>query len=75
MNSGSFKLMCGGQGVRTNGCGKYWIGDTRGMAVLATRATHDGSDFERRKRMATEQIGEPCRWESVEGEDSAVRHM
>ena len=71
MNTASFKLMCRGQGVRTNGCGTYWIGDTRGMAVLATPATHDGSDFERRKRMATEQIGEPCHWESAEKENSA----
>jgi hypothetical protein len=45
------------------------------MAVLATRATHNGSDCERKKRMATEQIGEPCRWESAEGENSAVRDM
>lgn len=42
------------------------------MAVLATPATHDGSDFERRKRMATEQIGEPCHWERAEEENSAL---
>jgi hypothetical protein len=62
MNTGSFTLMCGGQGIRTSGRSTYWIGDTRGMAVLATRATYDESDFKRRKRMATEQIGEPCQW-------------
>lgn len=67
MNTGSFKLMCRGQGVRTNGCGTYWIGNARGMAVIATGVAHDGSVFARKKRMATEQIGEPCHWESAEG--------
>lgn len=69
MNTASFKLMCRGRGVRTNGCGTYWVGDTGGRAVLATPSTHDGSDFERKKRMATEQIGEPCNWERAEEEN------
>jgi hypothetical protein len=74
MNTASFKLMCRGQGVRTNGCGTYWIGDS-GMAVMAAPATHDGSDFERRKRMASEQIGEACYWERAEEENPASFHQ
>jgi hypothetical protein len=74
MKTASFRLMCREQGVRTNGCGTYWIGDTRGMAVLATSATHDGADFERRKRMATEQIGRACHWESAIEKNEALFH-
>jgi hypothetical protein len=66
--------MCREQGVRTNGCGTYRIGDTRGMAVLATALTHDGSDCEGRKRMASEQIGETCHGQSAEEKNAALVH-